>query len=100
LPETAAGQLVTGVATGNITAIEMVPGITPEIIETVTAAAQVAYMESFKIVYYVGIAFGICSILSALAASSLKLQEVMTSEIPRKIQGIEKTTPLDEEKMA
>jgi hypothetical protein len=99
LSKTAAIQLLEAIATGNTTLIESVPGITPSIIAVATTASKFAYQKSFEIVYFVSIAFGVVAITTAMVVSNKKLNEAMTPEIARKLQGVGKPRKNDEEKM-
>lgn len=56
----------------NITAIEAIPGITPTIIEAATAAVTEAYVQAFKKVYLVSIAFGGAAIIASLFLGDIK----------------------------
>ncbi len=99
MSQTAAIQLLGALTTSNTTAIESVPGITPSIIAVATTAAKAAYQKSFEIVYFVSIAFGIVAIITAIVVSNKKLNEAMTPEIARKLQGVGEPRKDDEEKM-
>lgn len=99
LSQTAAVQLLGALATGNVTAIASIPGITSAVLETATTATKVAYKKSFDTVYFVSIAFGVIAIVTAAIVNNKKLKEVMTPEIARKLQGLEKPKYIDEEKM-
>jgi hypothetical protein len=49
-----------------------VPGINPETIQASQLAVKTAYVDAFKVVYLVAIAFGVCAIASALSTRSVK----------------------------
>ncbi|KAF2434009.1 hypothetical protein EJ08DRAFT_694041 [Tothia fuscella] len=59
----------------------------PEIIAAASAANQVAYTESFKIVYLSGIAFGAVGIVAAL--NTQNSEQFFNEEIARKLHGKE-----------
>ena len=99
LDQTAAIELLGALTTSNATAIEMVPGITPSIIEVATIAVKTAYQKSFETVYYASLAFGVVSIISAVIVNNKQLNAAMTPEIARRLQGVGKPKENDEEKM-
>jgi MFS family permease len=82
LPAASAPGLLAGLAIGNFTGVE---GVTPQIIAAAAAANQVAYTESFKVVYLAALAFGIVGILSAL--NSQNSEKFFTEDISRKLHG-------------
>jgi xanthine/uracil permease len=92
-------QLLEGISTSNTTSIEAIPGVTPLVIAAATAAAKAAYQKSFQTVYLVSIAFGAVAIISAVVVNRKKLNDVMTPEIARKLQGVGKERNGDEEKL-
>jgi hypothetical protein len=82
LPETSAADLLTALTTGVFTTVE---GITPAIIAAASTANQVAYTESFKIVYFAALAFGIVGIFAAL--NTQNSEQFFTEDISRKLHG-------------
>jgi hypothetical protein len=98
LNQTDAIQLLGALLTGNATAIGSVPGLTPAILEVAITASKVGYKKSFETVYFASIAFGIVSIIAAIIVNNKKLKEVMTPEIARKLQGMDKPRKNDEER--
>ncbi len=86
--------MLTAVATGNATAIELVPGITPAVLEGVHAATITAYEKSFQTIYLAAIAFGGVAIISAFLVVSDRQESVITSEIARKLQGVKGKAPV------
>jgi hypothetical protein len=82
LPASSAPGLLAGLAIGNFTGVE---GVTPQIIAAASAANQVAYTQSFKVVYLAALAFGIVGILAAL--NSQNSEKYFTEDISRKLHG-------------
>jgi len=103
LPQTSVLSLMEALSASNITALQMVPGITPNILQAVDLAQLFAYHKSFQVIYLTSIAFGACAIIAALSVSSAKLDDKLTPAVARKLQGVgreqiyEKPPPLDGE---
>lgn len=97
LPESSTGALLQGLAVGNFTAV---PNITPAIIDATISSNQVAYSESFKMVYLAAIAFGCCGIIAALNAPNSEAK--FTNAIARKLHGksLDKKAAIHEKEMA
>ncbi|KAL4804326.1 fungal trichothecene efflux pump [Aspergillus unguis] len=89
LSESSAEQLVEAIAAGNATLVQQVPGITPAAIEVGEHAAQIAYRESFKIIYLASLAFGGLAVVASLVMSAKDMQATMTTKISRRLQGLE-----------
>ena len=100
LPLGSVPALLNAISSGSAAAVEAVPGITPKIILIATAAAKVAYQKSFQVIYLAAVAFGACAIIGSLTVSEAKLEECMTSDVARKLQGVEHKPVLTEEKTA
>lgn len=62
-----------------------VPGITSAIAAAVKTAYRVAHSESFKIVYLVSIAFGVCAIAASILTPNLEGR--FNDEVARKLHG-------------
>jgi xanthine/uracil permease len=99
LNETDAIQLLGALASGNLTVVESVPGVTPAILTAAATASEAAYQKSFETVYFASIAFGIVAIITAGIVNNKKLNEAMTPEIARRLQGLGEPRKDDEEKM-
>lgn len=97
--QNAAIELLKALVTGNTTAIESVPGLTPTILAAATTAGKAAYQKSFETVYLASISFGIVAIITAILVSNKKLNEAMTPEIARRLQGLDKPIKNDVEKL-
>lgn len=82
LPSSSAPDLLAALSTGVFNNVE---GITPNIIAAATAANQVAYTESFKIVYLSALAFGAVGIIAAF--NTQNSERFFTEEIARKLHG-------------
>lgn len=73
-----------------------------EIITSATGAAHTAYFRSFQTVYYTSVAFGAVAIIAALSTSGQGLDGKLTTDISRKIRGIDRapqTSQIDIEKV-
>ncbi|KAJ9635695.1 hypothetical protein H2204_005655 [Knufia peltigerae] len=79
LPSSSLESLLVNYST-NMTAV---PGITPEIMKSVGIAVEQGYADSFRYVWYAGIALGACSIISAFFIHNYS--ELMVSEVSRKM---------------
>lgn len=88
LPQTSVEALLVAIASGDMAALAKVVGITPDILQAAEPAARFAYYKSFQMVYYASIAFGIASIIAALACSARGIDSTLTTHIARKLQGI------------
>lgn len=82
LPKSSVGALLEGLAVGNFTAV---PGIDQEILTATLRGNQEAYIQSFKMVYYAGIAFAACGIVGAMLVPNCEAR--FTSTISRKLHG-------------
>lgn len=56
-----------------------VPGITPEVIAKAGFAAKLAWVDSFKLVWYVALAFGGLSIIAACCTRSIDPKQMNNS---------------------
>ena len=98
LPEKSVPLLLEDIATGNQAGMLKIPGINNKIIQAATIGASKAYTNSYQIIYLVSLAFGGCAIIAALAVDGGRMDEVMTSEIARKLQITgDKTRTSDDE---
>lgn len=84
-----AALLVQGIVTGNETTISNIPGISPGIIESASAAARQGYFKSFQVVYYARLAFGIVTIIAACSVSNTVMQSKLTPEVARRLRKVE-----------
>lgn len=82
LPNASLPALLAGVTAGNFT---QVPGITPEIIQVVTEQVRHSYIDSFKIVFYATIPFGV--LLVIFAALIPNMDKYLHSNVARKLQS-------------
>lgn len=71
--------LITAAKVNTAAAYASVPGITPEIIAQAGFAAKLAWVESFKLVWYVALGFGALSIVAACCTKSID-PELMNSK--------------------
>lgn len=83
LPTSSLPQLFAGITAGNFTAV---PGITPEIIAAAGAATQQAYIESFKIVFYATIPFGV--LLIVFSALSPNFEKYLSMNVAKRLQNM------------
>ncbi|KIW17683.1 hypothetical protein PV08_04878 [Exophiala spinifera] len=65
-----------------------IPGVTPTVIEAVVAGMRTAFHKSFQVMFYVAIAFGIISIITAILLDGAALESKLTTSIHRRMQGI------------
>jgi hypothetical protein len=79
LPESSVPLLLSSFLLGNITMISEVPGLTPLIIAAVDTAANTAYAESFRYIWYSLIPFGAVAFVLSLYLHSNKLE--MTEDV-------------------
>ncbi|PVI06057.1 fungal trichothecene efflux pump [Periconia macrospinosa] len=85
LPESSLPALLKGIAmAGNLT--QTVPGITPEIIAVAGVATQKAYLESFRVVFYATIPFGV--VLIFFSALSPNFENVLSGNVAKRLQGM------------
>lgn len=84
--------LLDGFTTGSFANI---PGLTPEILETVTIAYQTAFSKAVQIVYLISIAFGILAIGGALISPDPDSK--FTTEVSRRMHGKENITAGEKE---
>lgn len=68
--ETTLGELIVAAATNTRVAYEAVSGATPDLVERAIDAARSSYVEGFRLVYLVAIAFGILAIAAAACTVS------------------------------
>jgi len=66
--------LVDGLLTGNVTMIEMIPGITPTLIGVASEAMSVGYAEAFRYVWYSLLPFSALSLALCFLLKSTKAQ--------------------------
>ncbi|KAL1591906.1 hypothetical protein SLS60_011498 [Paraconiothyrium brasiliense] len=83
LPVSSLPQLFAGITAGNFTAV---PGITPEIIAATGAATQKAYLESFRIVFYATIPFGVLLII--FSALSPNFEKYLSMNVAKRLQNL------------
>jgi hypothetical protein len=84
--------LLDGFTTGSFADI---PGLTPEILETVTIAYQTAFSKAVQIVYLISIAFGVLAIGGALISPDPDSK--FTTEVARRMHGKENTVAEEKE---
>ncbi len=66
------------------TTIGSVPGVTPEVIAAATAATRSSYAYALSLVWYVSIAFGVCSIVACVFMGSVT--KYMTNRVAARIK--------------
>ena len=82
LPAADLPALFAGITAGDLT---KVPDITPEIIAATGAATQVAYVESFRPVFYSTIAFGV--VLICFAFLSPNFEKYLSKNVAKRLQA-------------
>lgn len=65
IPSSAIPELLAAAAVNTAEAYEAVPGISPRIITEAVMAVKFAYVDAFRLVYLVAIAFGVLAIIAA-----------------------------------
>lgn len=83
LPTSSLPQLFAGITAGNFTSV---PGITPDIIAATGAATQKAYLESFRIVFYATIPFGV--LLIVFSALSPNFEKYLSMNVAKRLQNM------------
>ncbi|KAF2006923.1 fungal trichothecene efflux pump [Amniculicola lignicola CBS 123094] len=81
LPASSIPALFAGLTAGNLTAV---PGITPEIMVAAGAATSKAYLESFRIVFYATIPFGVLLII--FSALSPNFEKYLSTNVAKRLQ--------------
>lgn len=76
LPKTSLLQFLTALSSGSATAIEAVPGVTPEIVSVGSQELVAAYVGAIKLVFLASIAFGGCAIIASLACRPITKLEL------------------------
>lgn len=89
LPASSLESFLQALASGEEYALLSVEGVTTAIIIKASAAAHTAYYKSFQTVYYTSIAFGGVAIISACMMRSRILDSTLTTDIARKLQGVD-----------
>lgn len=84
--------LLEGFTTGSFADV---PGLTPQILQTVTLAYQTAFSRAVQIVYLISIAFGILAIGGALVSPDP--DSSFTTQVARRMHGKENTGVEDKE---
>lgn len=88
--------LAGALATQNITALALIPGVTPLIVGVSVAAIKETLVKGFRLVFYASLAFGSFGILCALFTKNV--DQYMTNEIDVRMEekGIFNRGPRDE----
>jgi uncharacterized transporter YbjL len=81
LPASSLPALFAGITAGNLTSV---PGITPEIMQVVGAATQRAYIDSFRIVFYATIPFGVLLIFFACLVPNF--EKYLSMNVAKRLQ--------------
>jgi hypothetical protein len=83
LPISSLSELFAGITAGNFSSV---PGITPDIIAATGAATQKAYLESFRIVFYATIPFGVLLII--FSALSPNFEKYLSMNVAKRLQNM------------
>ncbi|KAJ9625976.1 hypothetical protein H2204_010275 [Knufia peltigerae] len=94
LDASAITKVITAVSAGTPAALNSIPGMTPQIYQSLMKAASTAYQKSFATVYLMSLAFGGCTIIAALLTRNIDGK--LTSHVARRIQVESETEPTDE----
>jgi len=92
LPQSSLPALFTAITAGNLTTV---PGITPAIIAVVGQEVQKSYVESFRIVFYATIPFGVLLII--FAALVPNMEKYLQGNVARRLQAKETKRPTKNE---
>lgn len=96
LPESGYEQLLAAVSNGTAAAMAAVPGINAQVEAAVASATTQAWASSFRMVYLISIIFGGIAFIASFFTKSV--DQYMTGQIARKLQGTHGTNPaVDEE---
>jgi hypothetical protein len=85
LPASSLPALFAGITAGNFTAV---PGITPDIIATTSAAVTHAYLSSFHVVFYATIPFG--CLLIFFACLTPNFEKYLSQNVAKRLQNMGK----------
>lgn len=72
LPITEIPAFITALVAQNLTAVSQIRGITPKILLTAQAAVTESYVQGFRMIYLVSIAFGGAAIISSVFLGDIK----------------------------
>lgn len=86
LPQSSLPDLFAAIQSGSAAAFGQVPGMTAEIALVVQKATSQAYLETFRYIYYVIIAFGSLSAIFAFLMTK-DLDENMTNYVPKTLKS-------------
>lgn len=85
LPSSSLPKLFAGITAGNFSAV---PGITPQIIAVVGEQVTRSYIDSFKVVFYVTVPFGVILILAACFVPNM--ESFLGNNVAKRLQGMGK----------
>lgn len=88
LPTESLPELLQAIALGNMAAISELPGATVAVVEAAVSSAMRAFTNAYQLLYLVSLAFGGWTIIAAAVVNSKKMNEVLTSEIARKMHNV------------
>jgi len=95
LPETSVQDYFTAMTAGGTPELlASVPGLTPAIQEAGALAYRLAYMEAYRTIFYVSIAFGVLCIIVSFFIQDM--DQYMTSAIAATLQGRKDGTTIAE----
>ncbi|KEF56795.1 uncharacterized protein A1O9_06985, partial [Exophiala aquamarina CBS 119918] len=83
LPVSSVEDFILALTSGSLSAIETVPGTTPEIIATGVDALGGVYSSAFRLIYLVGMAFGLLACLGACFV--IGVDEKLTKQVAVKL---------------
>lgn len=83
-------KLLSAAALDTASAYRSVPGITPEVVAGAQQAVKLSYVQAFKLVYLVALAFGGLAIISAF----------FTKSIPKEKKTMRRAVKMENEKSA
>lgn len=88
LPQTSLPGLFAAIQSGTASALEAVPGMDVQIAQAVGIAIKISYEKTFSVIYLIAMAFGICATIAAFLLRGSALDNKLTTQVARKLQGI------------
>lgn len=85
LPATSVEELLEAIASGSVSTLEAVPGVSENIIGVAVASTKLAYTKSFELIFLVSIAFGGAAVIAA--CFSPKIEDRLTHDVVRRLHA-------------
>ncbi|OJD19321.1 hypothetical protein AJ78_00680 [Emergomyces pasteurianus Ep9510] len=84
LPQSSLEALFSAMLAGTPTAMQSVPGISPQIMAAVATAQTAGYTAAYKYVYYAAVAFGLVACISAMFLRPIG--HLLTNHVPKMVE--------------